>query len=151
MQQVGDSVQPIPVTSPLYTFKSRKTLKSQSKIMSFDWSPDQRHIIAGGQVSLYLYTLYAHRHMYNYIHIHRLRTHIIHYYIHNIHTYTYKCTHTHTHILTRTLYITHTYLSYGHLLLQNGSAYIWDGFTNQKVLNLSMILSIYITSQREYK
>lgn len=67
VQQVGDSVQPIPVTSPLYTFKSRRTLKGQSKIMCFDWSPDQRHIIAGGQ---------------------------------------------------------------------NGSAYIWDGFTNQKELTI---------------
>lgn len=40
--------------NPLMSMKVRKVLKRQkAKIMQFDWSADNHHVISGGQVCLY--------------------------------------------------------------------------------------------------
>ena len=48
---IGAKISEVSLVSPLMTMKTRKLLKGhQSRIVSFDWSPDKRHLVSGGQV-----------------------------------------------------------------------------------------------------
>lgn len=46
----------VSLVAPVQTMKTRKILKYESKVISFDWSPDQRHIVSGGEVRHFLKT-----------------------------------------------------------------------------------------------
>ena len=50
VKEASSKVAEVSLVSPLLSMKTRKILKSQCKVMAFDWSPDQRHIISGGEV-----------------------------------------------------------------------------------------------------
>lgn len=48
---VGLKIPEVSLVSPFMSMKTRKLLKGhQSRIVSFDWSPDKRHLVSGGQV-----------------------------------------------------------------------------------------------------
>lgn len=55
MKEASSKLSDVSLVAPVQSMKARKSLKHQLKVMTFDWSPDQRHIFSGGEVSYSLH------------------------------------------------------------------------------------------------
>ena len=51
MKDAASQIPDVSLVSPVQSMKTRKVLNYESKLITFDWSPDQRHVIGGGEVS----------------------------------------------------------------------------------------------------
>ena len=51
VKEASAKISDVSLVAPLQSMKTRKTLKHHLKVIAFDWSPDQRHIYSGGEVS----------------------------------------------------------------------------------------------------
>ena len=40
-----EEVEPVPTTAPLYSMRQRRMLRHNGSVVTFDWSPDKRHLM----------------------------------------------------------------------------------------------------------